>query len=163
VAGRPRKGTNRWFRRFDATTFDQHDVRSEAEALAAFVEGAVTGYGLDPDRLVFLGFSNGANMLAALIQLHPGIVRRAILLRGVQPLEHPPAVDLAGTSVLVLAGRDDALARQAPAVADTLSARGADVDRRQLAADHELAAADVTESTEWLRRQFTGADQTGFG
>jgi phospholipase/carboxylesterase len=55
------EGTYRWFRRLDATTFDQADIRSEAEAFSAFVEGAVTGYGLDPDRLVFLGYSNGAN------------------------------------------------------------------------------------------------------
>jgi predicted esterase len=31
----------------------------------------VTGYGLDADRLVFLGYSNGANFLAAVIQLYP--------------------------------------------------------------------------------------------
>lgn len=65
------EGTNRWFRRVDATTFDQADIRSEAEVFSTFVEGAVAGYGLDPDRLLFLGYSNGANMLAAVIQLHP--------------------------------------------------------------------------------------------
>jgi phospholipase/carboxylesterase len=146
------EGANRWFRRVDATTFDQQDIRGEAEAFAAFVEGAVTGYGLDPDKLVFLGYSNGANMLAAVIQLHPGVVRRAILLRGIQPLEKPPAVDLSDTSVLVLTGRDDAFARNAPALADALMAQGAHVDSLQLSANHELAAADVTESVAWIRR-----------
>ncbi|PRD40581.1 ring-cleaving dioxygenase [Phyllobacterium phragmitis] len=146
------EGTNRWFRRVDPTTFDQQDIRGEAEAFAVFVEGAVTGYGLDPDQLVFLGYSNGANMLAAVIQLHPGVVRRAILLRGIQPLEKPPAVDLSDTSVLVLTGRDDAFARNAPALANALMVQGARVDSLELSANHELAAADVTESTEWIRR-----------
>lgn len=62
-------------------TLDQQYIRDEAEAFAAFVNGAATGYGLDRDRLVFLGYSNGANMLAAVIQLYPGVVRRAVLLR----------------------------------------------------------------------------------
>ncbi|WP_157017415.1 VOC family protein [Mesorhizobium xinjiangense] len=149
------EGTNRWFRRVDATTFDQQDIRGEAEAFAAFVEGAVTGYGLDPDKLVFLGYSSGANMLAAVIQLHPGVVRRAVLLRGIQPLEKPPAVDLSDTSVLVLTGRDDALARNAPALANALMVQGARVDSLELSANHELAVADVTESAEWIQRRLS--------
>ena len=146
------EGTYRWFRRLDATTFDQADIRSEAEAFAAFVEGAVTSYGLDPDRLVFLGYSNGANILAAAIQLHPGLVRRAALLRGIQALENPPAADLSDTSVLVLSGRGDPYAPDVTNLADTLMARGARVDFRELAAGHELAGADVIETSEWIRR-----------
>lgn len=147
------EGSTRWFRRIDVTTFDQADIRSEAQAFSTFVEGAVAGYGLDPDRLIFLGYSNGANILAAVIQLHPGVVRRAILLRGIQALEDPPAADLSETSVLMLNGRDDSFARNAPALADALIVRGAQVDRRELAVSHELAAEDVMEAATWLRRK----------
>lgn len=111
--------------------------------------------GFDPDNLVFLGYSNGANMLAAVIQLHPGVARRAILLRGIQPLEKRPDVDLSDTSILVLTGRDDAFARNAPALADALMAQGARVDRLELSANHGLVAEDVTESTEWIRRNLS--------
>ena len=146
------EGINRWFRRFDALTYDQSDIRSEAEAFTAFVEGAVIGYGLDPDRLAFLGYSHGANLLAAVIQLHPGIVRRAMLLRGLQALENPPTVDLTGTNVLMLNGRNDPFARKAPELRDALQAGGAEIVSRDLAAGHELNAADVTEAVEWFRR-----------
>jgi phospholipase/carboxylesterase len=146
------EGTYRWFRRLDATTFDQADIRSEAEAFAAFIQGALTGYGLDADRLVFLGYSNGANMLAAVIQLHPGLVRHAALLRGIQALENPPAADLSDTSVLVLSGRDDPYARNGTELADALMARGARVDFRELSAGHELAGTDVIETSEWIWR-----------
>jgi phospholipase/carboxylesterase len=112
----------------------------------------VTGYGLDADRLVFLGYSNGANILAAVIQLYPGLVRRAALLRGIQALENPPATDLSDTSVLVLSGRDDPYALNGTELADTLIARGARVDLRELSAGHELAGADVIETSEWIRR-----------
>lgn len=146
------EGTHRWFRRFGATTFDQKDIRSEAEAFSAFVEGAVKGYGLDADRLVFIGYSNGANMLASVVQLHPGVVRRAVLLRGIQPLENPPEADLSQTSALVLCGSDDPYARTAPDLAKALMSRGASVDVRQLSAGHELVDADISETAEWIRR-----------
>ncbi|KRE09731.1 glyoxalase [Bosea sp. Root381] len=146
------EGSNRWFRRIDATTFDQADIRSEAEAFAAFVEDAVAGYGLDRERLVFLGYSNGANFLAAVIQLHPGIARHAVLLRGIQALEAQPAVDLSDTDVLVLNGRDDAYTRDAPDVTEALASRGARVEFRELAAGHELTDVDVGEASEWLHR-----------
>ncbi|HEY8380575.1 MAG TPA: ring-cleaving dioxygenase [Microvirga sp.] len=148
------EGTNRWFRRLDAATFDQADIRSEAEAFAAFIEGALIGYGLDADRLVFLGYSNGANFLAAVIQLYPGLVRRAALLRGMQTLENPPAADLSDTSVLVLSGRDDPYGPDASKLVDALMACDARVDARELSAGHELTDADGIEASGWLRRKF---------
>jgi phospholipase/carboxylesterase len=146
------EGTNRWFRRFDATTFDQADIRREAEAFTAFVEGAFAGYGIDADKVVFLGYSNGANFLAAFLQLHPGLVRRAVLLRGLQALENPPAADLSDASVLVLGGRDDPYGANVAELTGALMARGARVDLRELPAGHELVGADVVETSEWLRR-----------
>jgi phospholipase/carboxylesterase len=150
------EGTNRWFRRIDTTTFDQSDIRSEAAAFRAFVEDAVSGYGLDANRLAFLGYSNGANLLAAVMQLHPGLVRCAVLLRGVQVLEDPPAADITGTVALLLNGVDDPLTRHLPAAAAALRAGGALVDARELTADHGLTAADVTEAVGWLERNLMG-------
>jgi phospholipase/carboxylesterase len=146
------EGSNRWFRRLDAATFDQADIRREAEAFAAFVEGAVTGYGIDTGALAFLGYSNGANFLAAVIQLHPGLVRRAVLLRGLQALENPPDADLSGSSVLVLSGRDDSSALKATELVGALARRGARVTSTELSAAHELVGADVDEASEWLQR-----------
>ncbi|MEO9338660.1 VOC family protein [Mesorhizobium sp. SB112] len=148
-------GTNRWFRRLDDGTFDQADIRSEAEAFAAFVEGAVGGYGLDTNRLAFLGYSNGANFLAAVIQLHPGVVNRAVLLRGIQVVENPPAAALSETRVLVLNGRYDRVVCGASALAGALRAFGADVESVELSTDHKLAAADVTEAAGWVLRKLS--------
>ncbi len=151
------EGTNRWFRRINATTYDQPDLRSEAEAFAAFIEGAVTGYAIDAERLAFLGYSNGANLLATVIFLHPGVVRRAIVLRGIQVSENLEAADLSGTRVLVLDGRDDPLVGDASTLAGDLRARGANVESRTLAAGHDLSGADITEAARWIRQNLSGA------
>ncbi len=146
------EGTNRWFRRVHTTTFDDADIRSEADAFAAFVEDAVVGYGLDANRLTFLGYSNGANMLGAVLQLHPGVVRRAILLRAIQVLRIAPVADLSGTSVLMLRGREDPFSRDAPSLSDALRNAGAGVECIETAASHELAPSDIEEAATWLDR-----------
>jgi len=91
-----------------------------------------------------------------LIHLQLGVVRRAILLRGIQALENPEAADLSGTSVLTLDGSDDPFACNASTLAEDLRVRGAHVESRELSAGHELAAADVTEAAEWIRRNLLG-------
>jgi len=148
---------NRWFRRFDATTFDQADIQSEAAAFAAFVEGAVIGYGIDAARLSFLGYSNGANFLAAVMQLYPSAVRHAVLLRAVQVLDPPPAEDLSGADVLMVNGRDGSSVRDAATLADDLVARGAQVEIRTISGGHELTMKDVAETADWLGQGYSGA------
>jgi phospholipase/carboxylesterase len=110
----------------------------------------VKGYGLDAERLAFVGYSNGANLLGAVILLHPGVVRRAVLMRSRRVVEHAPTADLTGTDVLMLDGRSDPFAEGAPALRDALLAGGAAVSSRDLDAGHELTAADVAEAAAWL-------------
>ncbi|EEW61159.1 glyoxalase/bleomycin resistance protein/dioxygenase [Ruegeria sp. TrichCH4B] len=144
------EGITRWFRRYDAVTYDQADIRAEAEAFAAFVEGAVATYGLDPARMTFLGYSNGANLLGAILRLHPGVVRRGVLLRGIEALENPPAADLADSDVLLLTGAQDPFGRMAPALEASLKAGGAALEARIINAGHELADEDLSIAADWL-------------
>lgn len=146
------EGIARWFRRYDAVTYDQADIRAEAEAFVGFLQAAQGSYGLDPQRITCLGYSNGANLLGAIMELHPGVVRRAILLRGIQVLEQapddlPPA---AGVQALLLSGSGDPFARMAPALEQALRAGGVDLDARVIPAGHELSAQDLTAAAEWL-------------
>ncbi len=101
------EGIQRWFRRYDLKRFDQADIRFESDAFEAFVEGALASYDIDPARTAFIGNSNGANMLAAFMRLHPHIVRRAVLLRATEVLEDAPAADLSDVSILLLRGAAD--------------------------------------------------------
>ncbi|MFC0279868.1 VOC family protein [Falsigemmobacter intermedius] len=146
------EGVNRWFRRFDANRFDQGDIRSEAEAFVAFVEGAIRGYGLDAAKITFVGFSNGANLLGAVMQLYPGVVSRAILLRAVQVLDEPPQADLSGASVLVIEGEKDPWALRAPELLRALREAGADLRAETLVGEgHELGQQDLQLARDWYQ------------
>lgn len=143
------EGVSRFFRRLSMDHFDQDDIRSEAAAFAAFWDGAMTAYDLDPARVTVLGYSNGANFAAAVMALHPDLIRRAILLRPMLALQDPPKVNLQGVSVLTLQGARDPYGTYAPALNDWLDAAGADLDARSIAAGHELTQQDLQAATGW--------------
>ena len=147
------EGSVRWFRRLSMTSFDREDIRSEAEAFAAFVEGSVAGYGLDPATTTFLGYSNGANFAAAVMALQPGTIRRAILLRAVPVLDDPPDTNLAGTQVLTVTGAQDPFGQRGPQLDSWLRRCGATVETHTIDAGHQLVPADGTIAKEWLKRQ----------
>ena len=144
-------GMPRFFRRLSEGVFDEADLRARAADLAAFVAAARARYGL-PAPLA-LGFSNGANIAAALLHLHPGTLAGAVLLRAMVPLTEPPPADLAGKPVLVLSGAMDPIVPEASAarLVRQLGAAGARVEHQVLPAGHGLSQADVSLAARWLR------------
>jgi phospholipase/carboxylesterase len=143
-------GMPRFFRRLAEGVFDEDDVRRRASELGDFVGKARQRYGLAAP--IAVGFSNGANIAAALLLLQPGVLAGAVLLRAMVPLSQPPAADLTGTPVLMLSGVTDPIvpAANAARLVAQLSERGADVTHRTLPVGHQLSQADVTLARDWL-------------
>ncbi|WP_210247611.1 alpha/beta hydrolase [Salinarimonas soli] len=136
-------GMPRFFRRFAEGRFDEADVIARAAELAGFIAEAREAYGLAAP--VALGYSNGANIAAALLLLHPEALAGAVLLRPMTPLSRPPAADLAGTPVLLVSGAMDPIATPASVapLVETLRASGAAVRHETLPAGHGLTSADL--------------------
>ena len=143
----------RFFRRFREGLFDQEDVRRRAAELSHFVTEARRAYGLA--QPFALGYSNGANIAAAVLMLHPEILAGAILLRAMAPLAEPPRPDLSGVPVLILTGLSDPIATRSTAdkLAAALVAGGARVERDDLPAGHALTQADVTRAKAFYARE----------
>ncbi|EIZ81574.1 phospholipase/carboxylesterase [Methylobacterium sp. GXF4] len=144
-------GMPRFFRRLAEGVFDEADLRRRTADLAAFVAAARARYGLAAP--LALGFSNGANIAAALLMLHPEVLAGAVLIRPMVPLAEPPAADLAGKPVLMLSGAMDPIvpAENAGRLARQLTAAGAAVEHRILPVGHGLSQADVSLAADWVR------------
>jgi phospholipase/carboxylesterase len=149
----------RFFRRFREGLFDEDDVRRRAGELADFVAEARRAYSLA--QPFALGYSNGANIAAAVLLLHPQTLRGAILLRAMAPLAEPPKPDLSGVPVLILSGLSDPIATRSTAekLAAALAAAGARVERRDLPAGHGLTQADIARAKAFYARE--AADSLG--
>jgi phospholipase/carboxylesterase len=151
----------RFFRRFREGLFDEEDVRRRAGELASFVAEARRAYGLD--RPLALGYSNGANIAAAVLLLHPEILAGAILLRAMAPLSVPPKPNLSGVPVLILSGSSDPIAPRSSAdkLAAALVAAGARVERDDLPAGHGLTQADLTRAKAFYAREAAHSFRAG--
>jgi predicted esterase len=145
-------GMPRFFRRTDVDVFDEADLVRRAGELGRFVRAAAERYGFDLSRVRALGYSNGANMAAALLLLDGSLLSGAGLLRAVLPLEPQRLPDLSGKPVLIAAGRRDPYApiERVEALADRLTRTGAAVELRWTNGDHALTPAEIDEAAEWL-------------
>ncbi|AJD40042.1 glyoxalase/bleomycin resistance protein/dioxygenase family protein [Rhizobium gallicum bv. gallicum R602sp] len=144
------EGFPRWYKRITPFSFDQDDIKNEAEAFAAFIDSAVKSYGLDPKKIVYVGYSNGANLLNSLLYLHPSLIHRAVLLRSMPVLTDYPHADLTGTDLLVISGKTDAYGRYANELRTRLKTSGATVDSDVIFGGHDLGDADVPIIQKWL-------------
>jgi len=99
-----------------------------------------------------VGFSNGANIAAAVLLLAPGVLRAAILLRPMVPLEPDPAPDLRDTRVWIGAGRADPVvpAAEPERLAALLRDAGAGVTLRWDDGGHHIGTAEVAAARRWL-------------
>jgi len=143
-------GMPRFFRRLREGVFDEEDVRRRAHELADFIDEAREVYGLAPP--IAVGFSNGANIAAAVLKLWPEALAGAVLLRAMVPLQDPPAVDLTGKPVLILSGASDPIvpAENAKRLAAMLKAAGATVEHRVLPTGHGLSQTDMALAKTWI-------------
>lgn len=147
-------GMPRFFRRIREGVFDEADLVRRATDLDRFVRDATQRYSLDPSKIRAFGYSNGANMAAALLLLHPTLLAGAALLRAVLPLEPPATPNLEGKPVLALAGRNDPFAptKRVQDLADRLQTAGARVDLRWSDGGHAPEPAELDDLAEWFRR-----------
>ena len=139
-------GANRFFARLAEGVFDPAEVRRRTNELADFLVESASKYGLDSKRLVAIGLSNGANIAATMLQLRPGVIGGAVLLRPMVVLDQPAAPSsLTGVRVLITSGTHDPIVpvSEPPRLAALLKAGGANVKLEMLAASHGLVAGDI--------------------
>jgi len=145
-------GMPRFFRRIAEGVFDQEDLARRTADLAEFVRGATARYTLDPNGIVAVGFSNGANIAGSLLLRDPGLLRGAVLLSPMVPFEPDSLPDLSGTAVFIGAGRGDPIAPpvQVERLRELLEACGAEVTVEWHPGGHTIAPAVVSAARRWI-------------
>jgi phospholipase/carboxylesterase len=145
-------GMPRFFRRLREGVFDEKDVIFRAGELAESVAAAAAKYHFDSAGVVAMGYSNGANIAAAVLLLHPGVLPRAVLFRPMVPIQPDPPPDLSAAVVFIGAGRVDPIVpqTQTEALAALLRGCGAQVSLHWSHAGHGLEAEEIQAAKGWL-------------
>ena len=150
-------GMPRFFRRFGEGVFDVDDLKARTNELAQFIDAAAERYAFTKRQLVAIGYSNGANIAASLILLHPHYLAAAILFRAQVPFTPDIVRNFSELSVFIAAGmRDTIVPRdQTEQLAAILESGGADVSLFWHQGGHELADDDVAAAKLWMSQTVT--------
>jgi phospholipase/carboxylesterase len=140
-------GAARFFRRTGEGVYDMEDLARAVAKMARFVE---TQAGSGPAH--GLGYSNGANILAATMFDRPELFDAVVLMHPLIPFEPVVNGDLSAKLVLITAGRRDPICppEATSRLAAWLRAKGADVNIAWHEGGHEVRPGEIEAAREFL-------------
>ncbi len=136
-------GAARFFRRTGEGRYDMADLTLRTRQLGDYVAAWKADY---PDAPVYgFGYSNGANILASLVMSQPKMFDRVGLLHPLIPWTPADISGLAGTSVLITAGRRDPICpwHLSAELIDWFARNGADVSTEIHADGHDIRDGEI--------------------
>jgi len=137
------RGAARFFKRAAEGVYDMEDLGRARTKMAEFVAAHRALY---PESPAYgFGYSNGANILAAVFLEQPGLFDRVGLLHPLVTWEPAPDLDLSGRKVVLTAGRNDPITpwAQSARLIEQLTGAGADVETDVHDGGHELRDSEL--------------------
>lgn len=149
-------GMPRFFRRLAEGVFDIDDLVFRTRELADFAEAASRIYGFDPERVVAVGYSNGANIASSLLLLSPGALAGGVLLRPMVSFVPKKLPDLSDVNVLIAGGLKDQIVprEQTEKLLDIFKRCHADAKLHWEDSTHAIAEGEIQFAKEWLSKHF---------
>jgi len=142
----------RFFRRLAEGIFDVEDLKFRTLELAMFVEKAARIYEFDPDKVVAVGYSNGANIAASMLLLKSETLSGAILFRAMIPLVPTNLPDLLGKPIFMSSGLRDPIAtrQEAERLFGLFKQAHSAIELYWQNSGHELIQDDIHAAKKWL-------------
>lgn len=145
-------GSLRFFKRKAEGVYDLEDMEARGKALLDFIEKFIAEEGYKPTQLVFLGFSNGANMIINLLLQEASNYKYAMLFAPMYPVDlSQNTKDLSQLKVFLSMGEYDLIARKhhSQEVIDIFKTRRAQVTEYWVQTHHLPPQAQAA-AKEWL-------------
>jgi phospholipase/carboxylesterase len=143
-------GAARFFRRKAEGVYDMEDLAARTQKMAGFV--AAHRARLKSSKVIGLGYSNGANILASTALARPDLFDEIVLMHPLIPWRPQDDARLEGWRVLVTAGRSDPIC-PAPLtleLADFLRKNVASLDLEWHPGGHELRSNELDAAARFL-------------
>jgi phospholipase/carboxylesterase len=149
-------GMPRYFRRLAEGVFDEEDLIFRTKELYDFLELASGKYDFDRDRVVALGYSNGANIAASLLFHYEGALQGAILHHPMVPRRGITLPSLSDIPVFIAAGKNDPIcpAAETDELNQILLQAGAAVNVHWENYGHQLTRSEVDAASSWFQKNF---------
>lgn len=147
-------GSNRFFRRLAMGVFDLEDLVFRTKRLKEFVDWAADHYHFDRNRVVAIGYSNGANIAASMLFHYSDALHKAMLFHPMVPIRKE-LPDLSGIGVFISAGRNDPICppEESQQLSDLLSSAKAEVHLSWQPGGHRLSMEEIIEAKAWYEKK----------
>jgi predicted esterase len=142
----------RFFRRIREGVFDVEDLKFRTEELAQFIQAASDRYNFRTEKLIAVGYSNGANIAASLILLHPHYLAAAVLFRVMIPFTPDIVRDFSNLPIFIGAGKRDPIVPrgQPEELAGIFESGGANIKLFWHRGGHDIGEEDIEVAKTWL-------------
>ncbi|WP_214723960.1 alpha/beta hydrolase [Exiguobacterium sp. s143] len=146
-------GMPRFFKRLAEGVFDEEDLALRTARLIRFLRDQAAERGFDLDRLIPVGYSNGANIAANML-FEEALFKQAILLHPMVPRRGVTLPDLSDVRVFIGAGSNDPIcpAQETEELSALLKQAGASVDVTWSNYGHQLVMPTIEAATDWLKQ-----------
>ena len=146
-------GMPRFFKRLAEGVFDEEDLALRTARLIQFLRDQAAERGFDLDRLIPVGYSNGANIAANML-FEEALFKQAILLHPMVPRRGVTLPDLSDVRVFIGAGSNDPIcpAQETEELSALLKQAGASVDVTWSNYGHQLVMPTIEAATDWLKQ-----------
>ncbi len=145
-------GMPRFFKRLAEGVFDEEDLALRTARLIQFLQEQAAGRDFALDRLIPVGYSNGANIAANML-FEEALFKQAILLHPMVPRRGVTLPNLSNVRVFIGAGSNDPIcpAQETEELSALLKEAGASVDVTWSNYGHQLVMPTIEAATDWLK------------
>lgn len=146
-------GMPRFFKRLAEGVFDEEDLALRTARLIQFLRDQAAERDFALDRLIPVGYSNGANIAANML-FEEALFKQAILLHPMLPRRGVMLPDLSDVRVFIGAGSNDPIcpAQETEELSALLKQAGASVDVTWSNYGHQLVMPTIEAATDWLKQ-----------
>ena len=146
----------RFFRRLAEGVFDIEDLKFRTHELADFIQKCSLHYKFDLKQTIAVGFSNGANIAASILLLHPEVFQGAILFRAMVPLIPNPLPNLSDKKILLSAGVNDPIVSRIETenLYSLFQKANANIVLKWQQSSHNLIQEDIFVARKWISNNF---------
>lgn len=152
------QGAARFFRRTGEGVYDMADLARATQKMADFVGAHIAA--ARPSQVLGLGYSNGANILAATMFHNPALFQAVVLMHPLIPFKPEVKGSLAKVRVLITAGRRDPICppNLTERLDTALREAGCDVTLDWHDGGHEIRQGEIAAARRFLTGRAGGTD-----
>ena len=146
-------GMSRFFKRKSMGVFDEESMRMEAENLKDFLFEYSKHYQFDVNKMVAVGYSNGANIASAVVFLHGKKFKKMLIFNPKVPIRGVKLADLKRMQIFIGAGENDQMMpeHEVSELTQIFESANAEVDVFWTSYGHQLSKEELDAAKAWYQ------------